>query len=75
MHENSCGKLHIAVLHLKGDENSLFQSRTIRVSIPKLTDDRRAREGPEDLMRPDTVSVASQRSPMKNLEMTDLRKF
>ena len=44
MHENLCGKMQLAVLHLKGDGNSpLNQQRS-----PKLTDDRRAREGSQD---------------------------
>ena len=42
MHENLCGKMQLAVLHLKGDGNSPFES------TPKLTDDRRAREGSQD---------------------------
>ena len=47
MHENLCGKMQLAVLHLKGDGNSpLNQHRS-----PKLTDDRRAREGSQDHVR------------------------
>ena len=44
MHENLCGKIQLAVLHLKRDldGNSPFQS------TPKLTDDREAREGSQD---------------------------
>ena len=42
MQENLCGKMQLAVLHLEGDGNSPFQS------TPKLTDDRRAREGSQD---------------------------
>ena len=42
MHENLCGKMQLAVLHLKGDGNSPFES------TPKLTDDRRAQEGSQD---------------------------
>ena len=71
MHENLCGKMQLAVLHLKGDGNSpLNQQRS-----PKLIVDRRSmslRRVTRSCMRPDTVPVASQRSPVKNSEMTDL---
>ena len=77
MHENLCGKIQPAVLHLKRDPdgNSPFQS----TPITKV--DRRSRRVAGScmrpryynvLMRPDTVPVASQRSPAKNSEMTDM---
>ena len=77
MHENLCGKIQLAVLHLKRDpdRNSPFQS----TPITKV--DRRSRRVGRScmrpryynvLMRPDTVPVASQRSPAKNSEITDM---
>ena len=69
MHENLCGKMQLAVLHLKGDGNSPFQSTPITEVDRRSTSSRRVARS---CMRPDTVPVASQRSPVKNSEMTDL---
>ena len=80
MHENLCGKIQLAVLHLKRDldGNSPFECQ----STPITEVDRRSSSSRRVarscmrpryynvLMRPDTV--ASQRSPAKNSEMADM---
>ena len=83
MHENLCGKIQLAVLHLKRDPdgNSPFQSTPITEVDRRSRSSRRVARScmrPRyynilmTLMRPYTVPVASQRSPVKNSQMTDL---
>ena len=77
MHENLCGKIQLAVLHLKRDPdgNSPFQSTPITKRDGRSRRVARSCMRPRYynvLMRPDTVPAASQRSPAKNSEMTDM---
>ena len=80
MHENLRGKIQLAVLHLKRDPdgNSPFQSTPITEVDRRSRSSRRVARSCmrpryyNVLMRPDTVPVASQKSPVKNSEMTDM---